>query len=51
MVQDFNIPSGSHDNHTFADLKLSSGQQVDMQVPFFAQESHVQKTVTYKVQI
>jgi hypothetical protein len=42
------IPSGLHDNHTSANLKTTSFQQVDLQVPFSAQDFHVQKTVKYQ---
>lgn len=43
-----NIPSGLHDNHTSANLKTTSFLQVDLQVPFSAQDFHVQKTVKYQ---
>lgn len=48
LSSESSIPSGLHDNHTSANLTTTSVQQVDQQVPFAAQDFHVQKTVKYQ---
>lgn len=48
LSSESSIPSGLHDSHTSANLKSTSVQQVDQQVPFAAQDFRVQKTVKYQ---
>lgn len=47
-VSSFRIPSGSHDNHTSANLKVACVQTVDLLAPSSAQNFRAQKTVKQK---